>query len=154
LLEGLRRFPGLVEFVMVPVSFCAPLVIRVDGALAAALRRSGVGVIAMKPMAAADEAGGYVFKLQPQGPEMEALRASGLRLGKLAVKYVLQSGLVSSVLPAMNSVDEVLENVQASGDGPLTAEEERFLQLYRQEADRAFPALLGDNDYWVTPWKG
>lgn len=153
LLEGLRRYPDLIEYVMVPVSFCAPLVIREEGPLAGVLRQSGVGVIAMKPMAAADEESGYIFKLQPQGQEVEALRRQGMSLGKLAMKYVLQSDVVTCALPAMNSVDEVLENVQASGDGPLTADEQRFLQLYREEADRAFPAILGDNDYWVSPWK-
>ena len=62
--------------------------------------------------------------------------------------------MFSTVLPAINSVEEVLENCRASGDGPLTEDEERFLEIYQEESERAFPELLGDNDYWVTPWKG
>jgi uncharacterized protein len=154
LLEGLRRYPGLIEYVMVPVSFCAPLAIREDRPLAGALRCSGVGVIAMKPMAAADGDGGHIFKLQPASAEAAALRRQGLQLARLALKYVLQSDVVSCVLPTMNSVDEVRQNVSASGSGPLTAAEARFIELHREEAERVFPALLGSNDYWITPWKG
>ena len=40
-----------------------------------------------------------------------------MSLGNLAVKYLLQFDMVSTVLPAMNSVEEVLENCRASGDG-------------------------------------
>ncbi len=62
--------------------------------------------------------------------------------------------MVSSVLPAMNSVEEVLENCRVSGDGPITEDEECFLAIYREESERAFQELLGGNDYWITPWKG
>lgn len=154
LLEGLRRYPGEIDYAMVPASFCAPLLIRADRELAPELKKRDVGVIAMKPMAAADEEGGYIFKLHPESDELAALERQGLSLGTLAVKYLLQSDVVSSVLPAMNSVDEVLENARASGDGPLTAAEERFLQIYREEAERVFPTLLREDNYWVTPWKG
>ncbi|MFH1568226.1 MAG: aldo/keto reductase [Gemmatimonadota bacterium] len=154
LLEGLARYPEGLEFAMVPASFCAPLLLREDRELAPALRQRDVGVIAMKPMAAADEAGGYIFKLHPPCAELAALEARGLSLGRLAVKYLLQSPVVSTVLPAMNSVAEVRENAAASGDGPLTAEEERFLELYREEAARTFPRWLRDDNYWVTPWQG
>ena len=62
--------------------------------------------------------------------------------------------MVSTVLPAMNSVEEGLENCRVSGDGPITEDEERFLEIYREESERAFQELLGDNDYGITPWKG
>ena len=154
LLEGLRRYPDAIDYVMVPASFCAPLLIREDRKLVLEIRKHGVGVIAMKPMAAADQEGGYIFKLQPEGEEFEELSRKGLRIGKLAIKYLLQSDIVSCVLPAMNSVEEVLENAQASGDDPLTGEEERFLQIYREEADRVFPEMLREDNYWVKPWRG
>ena len=152
--QGLERYADAVEFTMVPVSFCAPLVIREDRELAPLLRRHQVGVIGMKPMAAADHEGGYVFKLTPPPAALSEPWAQGMNLGKLAVKYVLQSEVVSSVLPAMNSVGEVEDNAQGSGDGPLTAAEERFLQVYREEADRVFPEMLGADNYWVGPWRG
>jgi len=153
LLEGLRRYPDTIEYVMAPASFCAPLLIRENRALVAEIRKHDIGVIAMKPMAAADQEGGYIFKLRPEGEAFAELKQKGLRLGKLAIKYLLQSDVVSCVLPAMNSVDEVLENAQASGDGPLTEDEDRFLQIYREEADRVFPKMLREDNYWVTPWK-
>jgi aryl-alcohol dehydrogenase-like predicted oxidoreductase len=152
--QGLERYPGIVEYVMVPASFCAPLLLREDRDLAPLVRRCHVGIIAMKPMAAADHVGGYIFKLSPPSAALAEPWAEGLRLGTLAVKYVLQSDVVASVLPAMNSVAEVRENALASGAGPLTAAEERFLQLYRDEAERVFPDLLGADNYWVGPWRG
>ena len=153
LLEGLRRYPDLVEYVMVPASFCAPLLIREDRELVPEIRKHDVGIIAMKSMAAADQESGYIFKLKPEGEELAELERRGLRLGKLAVKYLLQSDVVSSVLPAMNSVEEVQENARASGDGTLTKDEKRFLQLYREEAEKIFPTMLREDNYWVTPWK-
>jgi len=154
LLEGLERYPDAIDYVMVPASFCAPLLIREDRELAPMLRQRDLGVIAMKPMAAADEEGGYIFKLRPQSERLAALERKGLRLGRLAVKFLLQSPLVASVLPAMNSVEEVRQNASASGDGPLTADEERLLEIYREEADRVFPEMLREDNYWVGPWRG
>ena len=152
--EGLRRFGDVVEYVMVPASFCAPRAVLPDRELAPLLEKHDVGVVVMKPMAAADHEGGYIFKLQPPAEKLAELGQPGMSLGNLAVKHLLQYDVVSTVLPAMNSVEEVLENCRASGDGALTEDEERFLEIYREESERAFPELLGDNDYWVTPWKG
>ena len=154
LLHGLRRYPEAIDYAMAPASFCAPLLIREDRELAPLLRQRDVGVIAMKAMAAADEEGGYIFKLRPQSEELEALERKGLRLGKLAVKYLLQSPVVASVLPAMNSIEEVRADASASGDGPLTQDEERFLEIYREEAERVFPEMLREDNYWVKPWRG
>lgn len=153
LLEALSKYPEILEYMLVPASFCAPLLIREDRELVPAIRKSNVGIIAMKPMGAADEEGGYIFKLNPKGEAIEKLRQKGLSLGKLAIKYLLQSDVIASVLPAMNSVEEVLENVTASGDGPLTSDEEEFLQIYREEAERTFGQILPEKDYWITPWK-
>jgi len=138
---------------MAPASFYTPLLIREDSALFPAITKNHVGVIAMKAMGADDREGGYFFKLNPRGRAFEELRRKGLRIGKLTIKYLLQSDAISSVLPTMNSIGEVLENVRASGDGPLTEDEARFLQMYREEADRTFSKILPENDYWITPWK-
>ena len=153
MLEGLRRYSDILDYVMAPASFCAPLLVREDREIVPALRAHDVGVIAIKAMAAADQEGGYIFKLSPGGEAFDALKRKGLTLGKLAIKYLLQSDVVTTVTPAMNSVEEVLENVRASGDGPLTEDEEQFLQIYREEADRVFPEMLRRENYWVTPWK-
>ena len=153
LLEGFRRYADEVEYAMVPASFCAPLLLQKEGQLAAEIGKLDAGVIAMKPMAAADQESGYIFKLKPESKELEELERKGLRLGKLAVKYLLQAEVVSCVLPAMNSVEEVLENASASGDGPLTGEEERFLEIYREAAERVFPEMLRADNYWVNPWR-
>ncbi|MBC8235447.1 aldo/keto reductase [bacterium] len=150
LIEALKRYPEL-GYIMVPACFYAPRLIQ-DEKLISAIRKSDVGVIAMKPMGAADEEGGYIFKLKPSDQNFEALKKKGLSLGKLTIKYLLQSDVIATALPAMNSVEEVLENVQASGDGPLNEDEEKFLQIYQEEGGRSFPQILPENDYWITPW--
>ena len=153
LLNGLNRYPEIIDYALVPASFCAPMLLQEDGELATALQAGDVGVVAMKNMAAADDEGGYIHKLHPESEELAALKRQGLTLGKLAVKYLLQSPVVASTLPTMNSIAEVEENVSASGDGPLTAHEERFLEIYREEAARVFPEMLGEDNYWVKPWQ-
>ena len=115
---------------MVPASFCAPRAVLPEQELAPLLQQADLGVIAMKQMAAADRESGYIYKLQPPTEKLAELVQPGMSLGNLTVKYLLQFDMVSTVLPAMNSmleVLEVLENCRASGDGPLTGDEERFL---------------------------
>ena len=51
-----------------------------------------------------------------------------MSLGNLAVKYLLQFDMVSTVLPAMNSVEEVLENLK------LKAVANPSKELYRAPA--------------------
>ncbi len=154
LLESLRRYPEVLEYMMMPASFYAPLLIRENRELIPAIKESNIGIIAIKPMGAeTNDELGYIFKLNPKGREFEELKQKGLSLGKLTIKYLLQSDVVASVMPAMNSVEEVLEDVQASGDGPLTEDEEKFLKIYREEGDRSFSKILPENDYWITPWK-
>ena len=152
-IEGIRRFPDLLEFMMAPVSIFAPLVIREDRELAPALRAGGFGFMAIKALGAYRDGEANIRKLHPEGEEFEALKAKGLTIGKLAIKYLLQSDFVSTVVPTMNSIEEVLEDVSASGDGPLTADEERFLQIYREEGERIFPEILPEDNYWINPWK-
>ena len=153
LLEGLRRYPDIVEYVMAPACFYSPLLIQEDREVVPAIKKHNVGIIVMKPMAAADQEGGYIFKLHPEGEEYAELKRRGLSLGKVAIKYLLQSDVVSCALPTMNSMEEVLENVQGSGDGSLSEDEERFLEIYREEADRVFPEIIREDNFWITPWR-
>ena len=152
-LEGLRRFPDLLDFMMAPVSIFAPLVVCEDREIAPALRAGDLGFMAIKALGAYRDGEANIRKLHPEGEEFEALEAKGLTIGRLAIKYLLQSDLVSTVVPTMNSIDEVLEDVSASGDGPLTEDEERFIQAYREEGERPFPEIIREDNYWITPWK-
>ncbi len=152
-LEGLRRFPDLLDFMMAPVSIFAPLVVCEDREIAPALRAGDLGFMAIKALGAYRDGEANIRKLHPEGEEFEALEAKGLTIGRLAIKYLLQSDLVSTVVPTMNSIDEVLEDVSASGDGPLTEDEERFIQAYREEGERTFPEIIREDNYWITPWK-
>ena len=94
-------------------------------------------------MAAADAEGGCILKLEPKGRPFKDLQQ----------KDLLQLGIVSTTMPTMKSVDVVRENVQASKSGPLTQEEVTYLDLYREEGDRALPGILPENNHWITPWR-
>ena len=87
--EGLRRFGDVVEYVMVPASFCTPRAVLPERELAPLLQQADLGVIAMKPMAAADQESGWIYKLQPPGEKLAELVQPGMSLGNLAVKYLL-----------------------------------------------------------------
>jgi len=113
---------------MVPASFCTPRAVLPERELALLLQQADLGVIAMKPMAAADQESGYIYKLQPPGEKLAELVQPGMSLGNLAVKYLLQFDMVSTVLPAMNSVEEVLENLK------LKAVANPSKELYRAPA--------------------
>ena len=113
---------------MVPASFCTPRAVLPERELAPLLQQADLGVIAMKPMAAADQESGYIYKLQPPGEKLAELVQPGMSLGNLAVKYLLQFDMVSTVLPAMNSVEEVLENLK------LKAVANPSKELYRAPA--------------------
>ena len=82
LLEGLRRYPAVIEYIMAPASFYAPLLIREDRAIFPAVEKNPIGIIAMKAMGAADQEGGYIFKLKPRGRAFEELAQKGLSIGK------------------------------------------------------------------------
>ena len=114
LLEALKRYPEL-GYIIVPASFHAPRLIR-DKELISAIRRNNIGVIAMKPMGAADEEGGYIFKLKPSEADFETLKQKGLTLGKLAIKYLLQFDTVVPVpgIETVENIEEIVEVVEGS----------------------------------------
>jgi hypothetical protein len=55
-------------------------------------------------------------------------------IGRLAHRFVLANPLLSTSVPAMNSVQAVDENCSASACGPLTGDEERQLNAWASAA--------------------
>jgi aryl-alcohol dehydrogenase-like predicted oxidoreductase len=154
-LDVLRRYGESLDFIMAPVAYCFRRAISQDGEIAPSIRRYGLGLIAMKPLCGHEEQGGsHLLSLNPSLSTEEAsiLKAKGISLGRAAIKALLESDMVSTVMPTMNSVEEVLDNVKASGLGPLSKDEEHLLDLYWRELEKRGKDALG-SQHWLWNWR-
>ncbi|MEM2926384.1 MAG: aldo/keto reductase [Candidatus Bathyarchaeia archaeon] len=150
--DALRRYGEILDFIMAPLAYCFRKAISQEGGIAPKIRAYGLGLIAMKPLCGHGETGGsHLLSLTPPAEKVSILKAKGLSLGKAAIKALLQSDLVSTVMPTMNSVEEVLDNAGASGSGPLSKEEEFLLDLYWKELEKRGKGALGPQ-HWLWNW--
>lgn len=119
-----------------------------DPALLSLARQTGVGLIAIKPFAA-----GGLLQLGLSDPLVaERLQHAELSLPQAALRFVLEAPEIASAIPAMNSLNEVVENVGAvQGDGMSQAETE-LLQLWAEAAERAQGAYLPAKYSWLEQW--
>ena len=120
----------------------------VDSGLPALVREKGVGVIAMKPFAA-----GALLKLGDGDPLLKRLRRDGVSLPRAALRFVMDPPEIASAIPAMNSIDEVVENAGAMEGSGLSAEEAECLQLSAIAAGRSGGAYLPEGYRWLEKWK-
>lgn len=120
-----------------------------DSGLLPLVRQTGVGLIAIKPFAA-----GGLLQLGMSDPLVAAqLQQTGLSLPQAALRFVLETPEIASAIPAMNSIDEVVENVGAAqGEGMSRAETE-LLQLWAEAAEAAEGAYLPARYTWLEQWK-
>jgi len=108
---------------------------QVSAKLFPVVRKTGTAVVGMKALAAR---GFLNLDINPAeyGPD--------LSLPIAAIKWVLQSPEVSCSIPAMNSIKEVEENVQASG-GVLTKEE---IQMLDEVKMKFFSKVEKEDNRW------
>ncbi|MBS7610442.1 aldo/keto reductase, partial [Candidatus Bathyarchaeota archaeon] len=152
-IDALRRYGEILDFIMAPLAYGFQKAIWKEGGIAPKIRGYGLGLIAMKPLCGHGELGGsHLLNLTPSAEEVSILKAKGISLGRAAIKALLQSDLVSTVMPTMNSVEEVLDNLNASGSGPPTKEEELLLDLYWKELEKRGKEALG-SQHWLWNWR-
>lgn len=119
-----------------------------DSGLLSLVRQTGVGLIAIKTFAA-----GGLLQLGLADPLIaERLQHAELSLPQAALRFVLDAPEISSAIPSMNSVDEVVENVGAVQSGMSQAETE-LLQLWAEAAERAQGSYLPAKYAWLEQWK-
>ncbi len=118
-----------------------------DPAFPALVRETGVGLIAIKPFA-----GGALLKLQPSDPLLAELKGVEASLPQAALRFILGDKEISSTIPAMNSIDEVVENVGATQGGGLGESEVRLLQIYAQAAEQSQGGYLPEKYKWLEEW--
>ena len=119
-----------------------------DSGLLPLVKETGVGLIAIKPFA-----GGGLLQLPFSDPLLEQLEGVEASFPQAALRFVLQAREVGSVIPAMNSIGEVVENAGAAqGDG-LSAADIELLQLYADAAEQAQGIYLPDKYQWLEEWR-
>jgi len=104
-------------------------------------RQRDMGIITIKPFA-----GGSLFRAQRKIDELLAQKEyEGLAPARAFLKYILQTPDISATIPGMTTAPQVSENVGASAEGVLHAEERNFLReafpIVRHEAVRRYPFL-------------
>ncbi len=112
------------------------------------VREAGVGLIGIKPFA-----GGALLKLQPSDPLLAELKGVEASLPQAALRLILEAKEISSTIPAMNSIDEIVENVGATQRDGLCESDVRLLQIYAQAAEQSQGAYLPEKYKWLEGWK-
>ena len=108
------------------------------------VKEKGVGMIAMKAFGS-----GRLLKLRMSRRVLAELMDPGVSLPQAALKFVLSTPEIASVIPAMNSVDEVRENVGAAGQMGLSEPEKQYLQLYNEAAELCKGSYLPEHYRWL-----
>ena len=120
-----------------------------DPALLSLVRQTGVGLIAIKPFAA-----GGLLQLGLSDPLIaEQLQKAELSLPQAALRFVLEAPEIASAIPAMNSINEVVENVGAVQGEGMSQVETELLQLWAEAAERAEGAYLPAKYAWLEQWR-
>lgn len=119
-----------------------------DSELLPLVRETGVGLIAIKPFAA-----GGLLQLSSSDPLLARLKGDGASLPQAALRFVLDTPEISSAIPAMNSVAEVVENAGAAQGEGLSRSDTELLQLWAEAAERAEGTYLPAEYSWLEQWK-
>jgi aryl-alcohol dehydrogenase-like predicted oxidoreductase len=119
-----------------------------DPEFAGLVKDTGVGLIAMKPFG-----GGGLLKLKPSDPWLHNQQETHFSLPQAALKFILGAPQISSTIPAMNSMAEVEENVEALQGKGLSENEARCLQLYNEAAEQSEGEYLPQDYRWLEQWK-
>ncbi len=115
---------------------------------ASRISEAGLGLIGIKPFA-----GGALLNLEPSDPLRAELKGVEASLPQAALRFILEAKEISSTIPAMNSIEEVVENVGATqGDG-LSEMDIRLLQIYAQAAEQSQGDYLPEKYKWLEEWK-
>ena len=136
----LETFP-VFDTVMTPYNFANR---AAEGALADALRKSGAAWVAMKTLVW-HIYGVPVTVLRHLKPVPGRVNLDPTPIATLAHRFVLQNSLLTTCVPAMNTLTAVNENAAASGAGPLDEADQAQLQAYANAmlAEDLVPLAIG-----------
>lgn len=120
-----------------------------DSTLQPLVREMGIGLLAIKPFA-----GGGMNNLDPSHPVLQELTDGGTSPHRAALKFTLEPSEFASAIPAMNSIDQVVENCAVIDGGGLSVADAMLLQFYADAAEESKGKYLPEHYRWLEEeWK-
>ncbi len=110
-------------------------------------REKQLGVLGIKPMA------GDPMMAYAQHLGFLADDYRGASYPKAALRYLWQNEDISSVLPTINSVGELWDNLESLWQPKLTKDDKKVLKALSKKADRTFGAYLPEKYKWMEEWR-
>ena len=109
------------------------------------LKEKNVALIAMKPFTS-----GSVFKLKKSSPMLKNVEfKEGYSIAQAILKYIASQKEVTCTVPAMNTIDEIKENLNVLNDLTMDWFEKNMLKEARHEALRIGPSYLPPHYRWL-----
>ena len=109
------------------------------------LKRNNIGIISIKPFAS-----GSLFRLKKSSPQLKRLRYDkGSSFAQNILKYIINLKEITSTIPAMNSVDEMKENLGILDDMSFNRSHHQMLEELRYAAKRLGPSYLPPHYRWL-----
>jgi len=162
LLEWVNRYDEI-DIIYVPYNYFAS---KAEQELFPAAKKKDLGIIVIKPfnkgtifdprLAELIRGGGARSVLeraekekQSRSPE-DLTRGTNLTLAQASLRFILSRPEVSTVIPGMETVEEVSENLKVAGTGKqFGMTENQVLERYAAHFEKALP----DGYRWLGDWK-
>ena len=92
--------------------------------------------------------------LDPSHPVLQELTDGGTSPHRAALKFTLEPSEFASAIPAMNSIDQVVENCAVIDGGGLSVAAAMLLQFYADAAEESKGKYLPEHYRWLEEeWK-
>jgi len=109
------------------------------------LKSRNIGIIGMKPFAS-----GSLFRLKKSSPQLKKLRYDeGSSFAQNIMKYIVSHKEITSTIPAMNSIDEMKENLGILDDMSINRTYHQMLEDLRYVAEKHGPSYLPPHYRWL-----
>jgi aryl-alcohol dehydrogenase-like predicted oxidoreductase len=162
LMQWIQRYDEI-DIIYVPYNYFAN---KADQELFPAARKRDIGIIVIKPfnkgtifdpkLTSLMEGGGVrsVIELaekqkQSRTPE-DLTRGTNLTLAQVSLRFILSNPNISTVIPGMETVAEVRENLAMAGRGSEFGKSDRaMLDSYARHLDECLPPAY----QWLKGWK-
>lgn len=163
LLEWINKFDEI-EIIYTPYNYFAP---KAEQALFPAARDKDIGVVVIKPFNKGsifnpdlskhmrEERNSYFTKKAKVKEEKkertigDLTKNKNITLAQASLQYILSNQNVSIVIPGMDNVDQVRENVSIAGGSKFGMQERGILEQYVG----CFENVLPENYQWLKEWK-
>ncbi len=136
------------DYVLVPFN---PIMNRMKyRALIPMLKEKNIGIVGIKPFAS-----GSLFKLKQNSPMLKGVEMKqGVSMAQSILKYIVNQDDVVATIPAMNSVEEIKENLGVLDDLAMGWMDLEMYEEARRTADKMGPSYLPPHYRWLhTEWR-